>query len=145
MKSLRMKIAAGSSPPVRTSATPLRSSMSPSWNINRKIGTIAAVPVTIDESRSNAYRIMSRPGTRTRERAYAARADSAVTSSIAPPEMRIEFFSDERAYGFLLSSEKLSRVKSGIFTVRVGVLSNGASTSHSSGNAKKTASSVMSA
>ncbi len=39
----------------------------------------------------------SRPGTRTRESAYAASADSAVTSSIAPPEMRIEFFSDDSA------------------------------------------------
>ena len=54
MKSLRMKIAAGSSPPVSTSATPLRSSMRPSWNISRKIGTIAAVPVTIDDSSSSA-------------------------------------------------------------------------------------------
>ena len=67
-----------------------------------------------------------------------------MTSSIAPPEIRIEFISDDSAYGFLPSSAKLSSVKSGIFTVSVGVLSNGARTSHSSGSAKNSASSAMS-
>ena len=52
MKSLRMKMAAGSRPPVSTRATPERSSISPTSNISRKIGTIAAVPVTIEDSRS---------------------------------------------------------------------------------------------
>ena len=53
MKSLRMKIAAGSRPPVSTRMTPERSSMRLSANISWKIGTIAAVPVTIELSSSS--------------------------------------------------------------------------------------------
>ena len=54
MKSLRMKIAAGSSPPVSTSETPAPVVDQPELVISRKIGTIAAVPVTIEDSSSSA-------------------------------------------------------------------------------------------
>ena len=69
MKSLRMKMAAGSSPPVITSTTPSWVSISLSSVISRKIGTIAAVPVTIEESSNSAYSNASRPGMRTRDSA----------------------------------------------------------------------------
>ena len=53
MKSFRMKIAAGSRPPVITRIDAERESISSSWNISTKIGTIAAVPVTIEDSSSS--------------------------------------------------------------------------------------------
>ena len=69
MKSLRMKIAAGSSPPVSTRTTPSWVSIRSSSDISRKIGTIAAVPVTIEDSSSSTYSSASRPGIRTRDSA----------------------------------------------------------------------------
>ena len=62
-------MAAGNRPPVITSATPNRESIRPSWNIITKIGTIAAVPVTTDDSSNSPYSNASRPGIRTRDSA----------------------------------------------------------------------------
>jgi hypothetical protein len=52
MKSLRMKIAAGSRPPDRIRITPSCESMRLSRNASSNSGTMVAVPVTIEDSRS---------------------------------------------------------------------------------------------
>ncbi|MFD0473131.1 hypothetical protein ACFQ0B_36370 [Nonomuraea thailandensis] len=51
MKSLRMKMAAGSRPPETTRMTPRWVSMRSRRVASSKIGTMAAVPVTTDDSR----------------------------------------------------------------------------------------------
>src|SRR5690349_1357679 len=77
-----------------------------------------------------------RPGIRTRERAYAASAASAVTPTIEPTARYTEFSRDENAYGFSESFRKLSSVQSGQLTLSPGLESNGAVTSHSMGSAQ---------
>jgi hypothetical protein len=69
MKSLRMKIAAGSMPPAITRPVAYWELIRPSWNISTKIGTMAAVPVTTLDSSNSRYSNASRPGMRTRDSA----------------------------------------------------------------------------
>ena len=52
MKSRRMNIAVGNSPPANTRITATCVSISPSAETMRKIGTIAAEPDTTDENSS---------------------------------------------------------------------------------------------
>ena len=53
MKSLRMKIEAGSSPPASASHTPQYVSIMSRPNISRYSGRIAAAPVITDDSNSS--------------------------------------------------------------------------------------------
>ena len=69
MKSLRMKTTVGSRPPASTRITPVRVLIRPMRFISWKVGTMAAVPVTMEDSRSMAYSRASRPGMRTRDSA----------------------------------------------------------------------------
>src|SRR4051794_32412419 len=98
-KSFRMKIAAGNNPPVITNATPKRESISPSWNIITKIGTMAAVPVTTDDSTSNPYSSAPRPGIRPRDSAYDASAAKAVTATAVVTQISSELTIECIAYG----------------------------------------------
>ena len=53
MKSRRMNIAVGNSPPANTRITAIWVSISPTDETIRKIGTIAAVPDTTEENSSS--------------------------------------------------------------------------------------------
>src|SRR4029453_1052697 len=131
-----MKIAAGNSPPVITSATPNRESISPSWNIITKIGTIAAVPVTTEDSSSNPYNSASRPGIRTRDNAYDASAANAVTATAVVTQISSELTIECIAYGCSRVLRTFSSVQSGQRTPSPGFLSNGADAIHRMGTAE---------
>ncbi len=142
MKSFRMKIAAGSSPPDSVSTTPRWVSTRLSRVASSKIGTMAAVPVTTDDSSNRTYSRASLPGTRTRDSAYAASAASTTTSAALAAAWSTELPSELSTYGLSSSALKLSRVNAGTDAVIAGWASNGAVASHSSGSAKNPATSA---
>src|SRR4051812_31463906 len=74
---------------------------------------------------------------RTRDRAYAASAAAPTTTTIVPAASSTELTRDRTAYGLRPISPKLpSVIRDGTCTPYVGVASNGADSSHSSGSAK---------
>src|ERR1044072_9554717 len=113
MKSFRMKIAAGGMLPAITSPVAYCELIRPSWNIITKIGTIAAVPVTTLDSSNSRYSNASRPGTRTRDSAYAASVASTVVTAVATTHSTTERTSEPSADGGATVASQVASVQSG--------------------------------